>query len=403
MVLRLVLGLVLVAVPLVASEPAPQPGLEHNLEEIVRRHVEAKGGAEAIAAVTSLRIRGNYTAFGDAAPFELVKARPQLYRFDHRALGSDVTYAFDGTEAWWINSAMGYEWAVAPPLPERRFIFSESLFDDPLIDAASRGITLRAGGAGDLDGSPTVTVVATLPDGAEETWHLDPATWLEVKRESVGADYGRALGCTTYYSDFRRVEGVMYPFRVEQEYSIRWRVFEVSGIEVNPKLEAATFRLPLEPELAALAGLGGRWDVTVESIAYPTAPKHESTTTSSIVERFGGRVFQEEISLVTATAAFNETRLLSWDRFRDRWTLVVHDDTSAFANVLFGVPREDGVLVFDNLTSGTSLVLGDQTYHSRYTLNRTGPDELTLTVEGSSDAGATWTPVYSSVYRRATG
>ena len=108
----------------------PAPGLaeELALQTIVQRHIEAKGGLEAIHAIQSLSATGQYTAFGDTAPFVLERTRPQLYRFDHRALGTDITYAFDGTKGWWINPGMGYDWAVDPPNPERHFLYSEALF-----------------------------------------------------------------------------------------------------------------------------------------------------------------------------------------------------------------------------------------------------------------------------------
>jgi hypothetical protein len=371
------------------------------VDQIVAKHVAAKGGIEAIHGITAVRVTGDYTAFGDSAPFTLVRTRPQLYRFDFKALGGDLTYAWDGEKAWWINVSMGYPWAVAPPLPERRFIHSEALFDNPLIDAAARGIELRAGGAGDLDGAPTVVVVAVLPDGSEERWHLDPGTWLEVKRESRGADFGREVPCITYFSDFRSVAGVMFPFRVEQEYSIRWRTFEIADIEVNPVVDPAVFRLPIEPALDRLAGLAGRWQVKYSSIPYPGAPAVETEAKSTIVERFDGRVFEETVEVVTATSAGVELRTWSWDRFRERYTAVMHDDTSAHAAIAWGTAAEDGAIVVDTLGSETAVVLGEQTLHSRYTLRRSGADAFELVAEVSNDGGTTWNPAYTAKYQRA--
>lgn len=391
------LGLVLLSVVPAAAAVA---ATDLPVDQIVAKHVAAKGGIEAIHGITSVRVTGNYTAFGDAAPFTLVRARPQLYRFDFKALGGDLTYAWDGEKAWWINASMGYPWAVAPPLPERRFIHSEALFDNPLIGAAARGIELRAGGAGDIDGTPTVVVVAVLPDGSEERWHLDPTTWLEVKRESRGADFGREVPCITYYADFRPVAGVMFPFRVEQEYSIRWRTFEVADIEVNPVIDAATFRLPIEPALSRLAGLAGRWQVSYSSIPYPGAPPLETEGKSTIVERFDGRVLEETAEVVTATSAGVELRSWSWDRFRERYTVVIHDDTSAHAGIAWGTAGEDGAIVVDTLGSGTTVVLGEQSFHSRYTLRRSGADAFEVAAEVSTDGGTTWNPAYTATYQR---
>lgn len=375
---------------------------ELALETIVQRHIEAKGGLEAIHAIRSLSAAGQYTAFGDTAPFVLERARPQLYRFDHRALGTDMSYAFDGAKAWWINPGMGYDWAVDPPNPERRFIYSEALFDDPLIDHEARGIALKAAGPGEIDGFATVTVLATLPDGSEETWHLDPATWLEYARISTGADFGRAVPCRTFYSEFEKVLGVAMPHRIEQEYSIRFRVFDFESIRANATVEPSRFSKPIEPEIAALAGLAGRWEVAVESVGYPGGPTVATATSSTIQARYDGRLFVEEISLDTAGGAFWESRTLAWDRFRKRYVLTVHDDVSAHPNILIGSKAEDGTLVFDNLSSETPLVVGETKTHVRYTLTPPGADGFSIAVAVTQDGGAGWFEAFRTTYRPPT-
>lgn len=383
-----------------AEATEPTPAL--SVEEIVRRHVAAKGGAEAIAAIRSTRLVGSYVTFGDAAPFEVLRQRPQHYRFDFRQLGRDVTYGFDGEKAWWTNPVVtGLDWAVTPPAAEQGLLLSESQFDNPLIDAAGRGITLRFDGAGDLDGVATLVVVATLPGGREERWHLDPVTFLEVARETKGADFGAPAAMRSYFSDLRPVAGVMFPHVIEDEFATRLNRYEISSIEINPTLEAGLFRFPVAPEVAAIAGLAGRWQVAISSRPYPNAPLVETTTTSAIASRFEGRVLSEDIVVETAGGTSTELRTWAWDRFRSRWSLVVYDDVGAYANVLWGTRRDDGAIVFDNVGSGTSFVVGEAATLTRYILEAPTEAGFRIVTESSSDAGVTWTPGYESTYKPA--
>jgi hypothetical protein len=47
-----------------------------------------------------------------------------------------------------------------------------------------------------------------------------------------------------YFSDFRTVEGLVIPHRIEKEYGARQTVTKVERIRVNPEMEDRVFAIP---------------------------------------------------------------------------------------------------------------------------------------------------------------
>ena len=45
-----------------------------TVEEVIAKHVAAHGGTEALAAIQSMKITGQYQAFSQIAPFTLIRA-----------------------------------------------------------------------------------------------------------------------------------------------------------------------------------------------------------------------------------------------------------------------------------------------------------------------------------------
>ena len=95
-------------------------------------------------------------------------------------------------------------------------------------------------GSGNIDGRTTIDLEVTLPGGETEIWHLDPETWLEVAVDSQVHDHTQAegpMGQRAFYSDFREVDGVVLPFRMDLEFGARLEEMRVSAVHVNPEID----------------------------------------------------------------------------------------------------------------------------------------------------------------------
>ena len=213
-------------------------------EEIITKHIAARGGAENWAKVQSMKMTGTYSSFSTPHPFTLWRKRPDLYRFDHNLAKWPVTVAYDGRKCWQINPLYGTEDATSIPDADSLVVLRDKDFESILFSYAAQGQPIEYLGEGEVEGQPCHRLKVTLPDSTEETWYLDRETYLEVKVEGRTYDFGRQVSLEAYFDDFREVEGVLIPFYQERQFETRYRVYTVDAVEINLPVDDALFVMP---------------------------------------------------------------------------------------------------------------------------------------------------------------
>lgn len=382
----------------------PGTAEELSVEEILSRHVEAKGGEEAWEAVDRLRIKGTYSAFGWTSPFTLLRQRPAKLRFE-TVTPEEETWAagHDGELTWAIDPWLGTPWAMEMNTVEAAVFLPEADFDGPLFGPAEAGHEVELAGVEDFDGIDTYKLVVTRADGGEEEWYLDKTTFLEVARIAPAADFGRPVETgRTYFLDFRPVEGLMLPHRIEKEYSIRFRSYDVETVEVNPELGPGAFSLPRSAAMAALAPLAGEWEVKIEWPTRPGAPWAEATTTATVKEDFHGALLVADLSFERGGQPRRLRHTWSYDRFRELYLETVFDSFTLRHNLLEGT-MDDGKLITSTLETGTVFDVGGGETHTRHTTSDIGPDGFEILRETTTDGGETWTENLRLTFSRPSG
>lgn len=394
------LGAILLALGMAISpsQAADTP----SVDELLTRYAEARGGREAWRSVSSLELRGTYTAFSLREPFRRLQARPGLFRFDTVIRGAETTYAHDGQASWWLEPVFGMAWARRPPTPFNALLDRASAFEPPLLDAKAKGHTVELIGRGDIDGQPTWTVRLTLASSEVETWHLDVSTFLEVAIDSTTYDYTQIvdpIADRAYFSDFRRVGGLVIPHRVEREYLARHTVLEVAEARLDPPLDAALFRLPLPEGMERLRWLTGTWDLQIETRYAAESPWQTAQTTSTITPLLEGALLDERFTFELDGEHIEVLRQRSWDRFRDVYRFTHSDNVTFHLNVFEGSWNDDRIVV-DNLQTASASRQEGQELVERQALYELTPEGFKLDIEQSTDGGVTWVTTAKYVYSR---
>src|SRR4029077_16142662 len=101
--LRLI-ALFVIGVALISPAAETQDQKAPTLDELVAKNIEAKGGADALRALTSVRYSGKLSA--NAGQLHLAyaqnKKRPGEVRTEVTIQGMTAVEAYDGKEAWKI-------------------------------------------------------------------------------------------------------------------------------------------------------------------------------------------------------------------------------------------------------------------------------------------------------------
>jgi hypothetical protein len=204
-------GLIVALLAHAALGANPEPA--SYVADIARVHLEAAGGREAHAALRSLRATGITRIGGQELPFILCAARPRSVRIETLGENGTLVRVFDGVHAPWQKRDLAGAPTRLAQDAEDDFT-AEAEFDPLLFDTKSRGIELEVAGTAEVDGRPCLRLLATLRLIEAYTLYLDEETMLMVRRDQRKVRAESISVVETYYSDFRRVAGVMLPFRI---------------------------------------------------------------------------------------------------------------------------------------------------------------------------------------------
>jgi len=367
-----------------------------SLDEVIARLIEARGGARAWEAISTMEIAGSMTTWSKKAPFTLKRARDGRYLLDSVQGDRIVRVVHDGRTAWWEN-----HWVQGFPQRIRgadlAAIQREVDFPNPLFAWREKGYDVTLLPAVSFEGRPAIGLRVGRPDGLPEIWYLDPGTFLEIGRESPGSNFGEPVPMTTYYDDFRPVGGVLMPYRVEQHWHSRESVIEVESIRINPPLDDAAFTMPPTPGMEVLDPLVGRWKVLISERFHPGAPWREAAGTSTIEKLLGGGLLQERY---TTLFGHEGLRSFSFDRLARRYRVSTINEATTLMDVKEGAFDDRHRLVLSNAGTGTAPRQMGATLIERLTLSDLSPGGFLLEREISTDGGAGWFLAGLATYTR---
>lgn len=223
-----------------------------DLASVVARHVEARGGADAIGGVETFEsdLRIEEPTF--AVDGRYVATRDGRMRIDVSMDGTRVfTEALDHGRSWsWSPDEGVREGSPQGSAALRHGIeFPFKLFG--LHEMAGRGHRLELQGREVIDGIDYHVLRLTLDDGFEVTYYVHPESWLierERTRRALHVDVDPTPEwIETVYSDYRPVGGVLYPYKQVERQVTTGKVLSsgtIRDIRINPPLAADRFAPP---------------------------------------------------------------------------------------------------------------------------------------------------------------
>ena len=207
-------------------------------DEIIAKNIAAKGGADKLRAVTSVRTSGHAKSARGTATLTMWTKRPSSMRQEIVTEGRTTVTGFDGTTLWAINPMLGPQAREVKGPAADRAREEASDFDSALLDYKEKGNTVEVVSA--AAGAPFHLRV-TKKNGKLQDIYLNATTYLEEKVTSQ-VDQGLRKGIvTTELSNYKQVDGMMVPFTIRQI---------VNGqIEGEIIYERVQFNLPITDDL----------------------------------------------------------------------------------------------------------------------------------------------------------
>jgi photosynthetic reaction center cytochrome c subunit len=233
----------------VVAQPAPGAP---SADQIINKYIQALGGAQRLAGLTSLSAKGTYAGYDTSfakVPVEVyAKAPAQRMTVVHIPVGENTT-SYDG-HAGWIA-------ATNTPLPMIPLTGAD--LDAATLDAEfafPAGIKQYLSGwhAGfpsiNVDDHDVVTVEGTAPQGSRVKLFFDKDSGLLIRMVRFTKTVLGPNPSEVDYADYRDVAGVKIPFKWTVTWTDGRSEFEMTDIQPNVPIDGAKFGKPALPKSA---------------------------------------------------------------------------------------------------------------------------------------------------------
>jgi outer membrane lipoprotein-sorting protein len=230
----------------------PLSAAAQTADEIVKKVLEARGGIQKIKAVQSERISGHVSFAQDMeGTFVVELKRPLKMHVEITVQGQKIIRVYDGKSTGWMVNPFVENKEVEPlPSEEVKNISDESDFDGPLVDYKSKGNQIEFSGKEILDDKPVFRLKLTNKNGDVRSYFFDASSFLLLKWEGVRKSGDQEIPWESFFSDFREVQGLKYPFRIAQGSpgtEIKQTLI-AEKIEIDPQLDDSRFTKPAPSE-----------------------------------------------------------------------------------------------------------------------------------------------------------
>lgn len=251
---------------------APSPGREpgDNPNRMIAASIRAEGGAKRLAAIRTLEYQGTLTTPDGKASghYTLILEQPNRL-YEEVTVGDEtIREAYNGKSAWrqdkaGLRTLTGADGTMLEASAHYR--------NDRFVHYRKEKVRLLALGDETVRGHAAERLEVTTQAGVKREIAIDDQTHLVLEELIPGApgdpaqDAGKKAGddkktsndTRIFYDDYRPVDGVLEPFRVEFVAPDHDWIVTMTRVIDNPSVDDAVFRFPAAagrplPDIAAL-------------------------------------------------------------------------------------------------------------------------------------------------------
>jgi len=218
-----------------------------SVDEVVGRHLEARGGLDRIKAVDSARFTGTMRVGGEVeAPFVWTWKRPNKLRVEFTIQGQTGIQVFDGESGWSLLPFMG----ITDPRPmaeEETNVFEEQAdLDGQFIDSEEKGYAIEYIGEEEVEGTPAHMLRVTNKHGDVSYVYFDAGSYLEIKAEGKRIIRGQEVEFEASQGDYKEIDGLMFAHLIENKRkgAPAGETVTFEKIELNVEVPDSDFAMP---------------------------------------------------------------------------------------------------------------------------------------------------------------
>jgi hypothetical protein len=223
------------------------PGHSREVQELIARNIEARGGADAWTAIESLRLSGQLDLGQDMhVPYTVVQKRPDRMCLDFEFGGETATQCIDGDSGWKLLPFRNRPYPEVMTEEEYRSLAGSASIEGLLFGSEDKGYDVDIVGREMLNGREVIKLEIRMPGETMRWLYLDAETALETRMEFTRFLRGKDQLVATDYSDWQETDGLWIARRQDTGNvgSGQTNFVTVERVEINPSIDDARFQMP---------------------------------------------------------------------------------------------------------------------------------------------------------------
>jgi hypothetical protein len=227
---------------LTALQPIAQQARPQNAQQVLDRMAQAIGLANA-AKIRTVQMTGtiSYPMQGMQGRYEALYKAPNktLFKATIQGIG-EIQQGFDGKVGWEKNPMTGLRELQGAELAQVRWSAESGASND--LRKTLRNPKLV--GQEKVGNRNAFVITAQTTVGMPIKVYIDTQRYLTLRMDMEIATPQGKLNTATFLEDYRRVDGVMYPFTIRQSTAGIEAVMKVERVRHNIAIDDAVFRKP---------------------------------------------------------------------------------------------------------------------------------------------------------------
>jgi hypothetical protein len=246
MYLRLVISFI--SAVLIVSAGFAQDKNQPTVDKLVSKNIEAKGGANVLHALQSLRLSGKMLVQQGQLEYAYLqtKKRPVEVRTEASLQGMTQIEAYDGKEGWRVSPFFGRKDPERISADDVKSLVEDAEIDGPLVDWKAKGSKVDYLGTEDVDGTLAHKLKVLRKNGDVNFVYLDPDHFLEIRVLTQRVRHGAHEEVETDLGDYEKAAGVFVPTSIESGRKgapDKQRII-IDKVEANVPVDDAIFHFP---------------------------------------------------------------------------------------------------------------------------------------------------------------
>jgi photosynthetic reaction center cytochrome c subunit len=232
---------------IVPKDPQPQV----SAEQVLDKYIQALGGAQKLAGLTSFIATGTQEGYVDVkggGQFQIFAKAPDSrtvqVRFKDAPDRGDQTRSYDGrTGIGWVTTprALLGEYQVTGSELDGHKLDAELAFPGQIKQVLTN---LRIGYDDSIDGKTVYVVQGTGPRGLMATLYFDKQSGLLVRLLRYSRSPIGRIPTQVDYADYREVNGIKFPFKYKFSWLDGRDNYQITDVKTNVPIEDSRFGKP---------------------------------------------------------------------------------------------------------------------------------------------------------------